>query len=67
MKIKPRISKRVVQRVRKMFLIAAAMGIAAYVGEYYVKVPTSSYMASDASNYSGLYVNADVLGEEGER
>ncbi len=50
-----------------MCLSALIMGTAAYIGEHYVKDQTTSFLSTDASNYSGLYVNADVLGFEGER
>jgi len=50
-----------------MCLSALFMGTIAYLGEHYVKDQTSSFLASDSSSYSGLYVNADSLGLEGER
>lgn len=45
-----------------LFLISAA-----YIGEHYVRDPTSNFLGLADYNYSGLYVNADQLGIEGER
>lgn len=72
MKIKRRRSSdNVYPKVKRMVLTALFMGTAAYIGEHYVKDPTTNFMQSESgsypSSYSGLYVNADVLGVEGER
>jgi hypothetical protein len=71
MKIKkPRIAasnKRIYNRVKKMCLSAFVMGTVAYVSEHYFKFDTDSFISTDPTSFSGLYVNADVLGFEGER
>lgn len=51
-----------------MLLTAMFLGTAAYIGEHYVKEPAEGFLASEiGSTYSGMYVNADEIGFEGER
>jgi len=67
MKIKPQVSKRVINRVKKMALSALFMGTAAYIGEHYIKDQTSTFISTDTGSFSGMFVTADELGFEGER
>lgn len=67
MKIKPRISKRVISRFKRMCITALFLGTAAYIGEHHIKEHFSDLVATGDYQFSGLYVNADVLGDEGER
>lgn len=67
MKIKPQISNRVYGRFKRMCLTAGILASAAYLGEHYIRNSASEFLATDSSSYSGLFVNADELGFEGER
>lgn len=67
MKLKSTIkTRRVYNRVKRMCMTALFLGTVSWLGQNYVTDSLNSFIAG-GNDYSGLYVNADQLGMEGER
>lgn len=67
MKIKRRISPRAFKQFKRMCFVMAVMFASNFMSANYISNEVNTFMDSEYSQYSGLFVQADGLGYEGER